>query len=261
MNFYGPINFVVVLQSDPLTRIQNYKIRIKTHFITRIHFRLSLRKRNIQILNRAMAELSVSDSVTVSDLNSQEQPVLNSAAAAGSAVPPPQNTNELEEKKRRLLEELESALVSPPIPKPVHKPNPKPNRLGLGIEVIDETALLDSIPKIGKQSRRRASKKIHKKAVTVTETETESSIHLVARNTGSSSSSSSENERKYSREEMEAIRFVNVSQQRKFWKKIYDALQSTFSGEYDALVAAPNNPPPFVPNKKPILIGQYSILA
>ncbi|XP_058771951.1 uncharacterized protein LOC131645754 [Vicia villosa] len=200
-----------------------------------------------------MAELSVSDSVTVSDLISQEQPVLNSAAAGNetTAVPPPQNTNELEEKKKRLLEELESALVSTPIPKPVHKPN----RLGLGIEVIDETALLDSIPKIGKQSRRRASKKIHKKAVTVTETESESSIHLVARNI-SSSSSSSENERKYSREEMEAVRFVNVSQQRKFWKKIYDALQSTFSGEYDALVAAPNNPPPFVPNKKPILIEE-----
>ncbi|CAL5210344.1 unnamed protein product [Lathyrus oleraceus] len=193
-----------------------------------------------------MAEPSVSD---CNDLNSQEQPVLAAAAAAVTepiAVSHQQDPNELEDKKKRLLEELESALILPPIPKPVHKPN----RLGFGIEVIDETALLDSIPKnIGKQSRRRASKKIHKKAVTVNESE-----DLVARNVViSSSSSSSDNERKYSREEMETLRFVNVSQQRKFWKKIYAALQSTFTGEYDTLVAAPNNPIPFVPNKKPIL--------
>ncbi|CAI8601661.1 unnamed protein product [Vicia faba] len=195
-----------------------------------------------------MAELSVSD------LNSQEQPVLAAATTAAVtepiAFPQQQNTSELEEKKKRLLEELESALIPPPIPKPVHKPNPKPNRLGLGIEVIDETALLDSIPKIGKLPRRRASKKIHNKAVTATETEGFAARNIVI---GGSSSSSSEGERKYSREEMEALRFVDVSQQCKFWKKIYAALQSAFTGEYDALIAAPSNPIPFVPNKKPIL--------
>ncbi|MCI84377.1 putative spliceosome-like protein, partial [Trifolium medium] len=72
--------------------------------------------------------------------------------------------------------------------------------LGFGIEVIDETALLDSIPKKNnaKQSR-RASKKIHKKTVTtVTQPETGG-----VRNISSSSSETEmKNKKKYSRDEM-----------------------------------------------------------
>jgi survival of motor neuron protein-interacting protein 1 len=198
-----------------------------------------------------MAEVTVS--------NSQEHPVPDaSASATGNekisfAAPQQQHPNqELDGKKKRLLEELESALavtkdcVATPIPKP-------PNCLGFGIEVIDETALLDSIPKKinVKQSRRRTSKKIHKKttvtAVAQPETEDLGGV------------SETEMKNKYSRDEMEALRFVDVSKQRKFWKTIYAALQSAFADEYDTLVAAvPNNrqPLPFVPNKKPILTGQ-----
>jgi survival of motor neuron protein-interacting protein 1 len=199
-----------------------------------------------------MAEVTVS--------NSQEHPVPDaSASATGNekisfAAPQQQHPNqELDGKKKRLLEELESALavtkdcVATPIPKP-------PNCLGFGIEVIDETALLDSIPKKinVKQSRRRTSKKIHKKTTVtaVAQPETE--------DLGGVSETEMKN-KKYSRDEMEALRFVNVSKQRKFWKTIYAALQSAFADEYDTLVAAvPNNrqPLPFVPNKKPILTGQ-----
>jgi survival of motor neuron protein-interacting protein 1 len=198
-----------------------------------------------------MAEVTVS--------NSQEHPVPDaSASATGNekisfAAPQQQHPNqELDGKKKRLLEELESALavtkdcVATPIPKP-------PNCLGFGIEVIDETALLDSIPKKinVKQSRRRTSKKIHKKTTVtaVAQPETE--------DLGGVSETEMKN-KKYSRDEMEALRFVNVSKQRKFWKTIYAALQSAFADEYDTLVAAaPNNrqPLPFVPNKKPIITG------
>jgi survival of motor neuron protein-interacting protein 1 len=193
-----------------------------------------------------MAEVTVS--------NSQEHPVLDAGNEIISfAAPQQQHPNqELDGKKKRLLEELESALavtkdcVATPIPKP-------PNCLGFGIEVIDETALLDSIPKKinVKQSRRRTSKKIHKKTTVtaVAQPETE--------DLGGVSETEMKN-KKYSRDEMEALRFVNVSKQRKFWKTIYAALQSAFADEYDTLVAAaPNNrqPLPFVPNKKPIITG------
>jgi survival of motor neuron protein-interacting protein 1 len=199
-----------------------------------------------------MAEVTVS--------NSQEHTVLDASAAGNEkisfAAPQQQHPNqELDGKKKRLLEELESALavtkdcVATPIPKP-------PNCLGFGIEVIDETALLDSIPKKinVKQSRRRTSKKIHKKTTVtaVAQPETE--------DLGGVSETEMKNKKnKYSRDEMEALRFVDVSKQRKFWKTIYAALQSAFADEYDTLVAAvPNNrqPLPFVPNKKPILTGQ-----
>ncbi|GAU12078.1 hypothetical protein TSUD_00440 [Trifolium subterraneum] len=187
--------------------------------------------------------------------NSQEHPVHDSATGnqkISFAAPQQHPTEELDGKKKRLLEELESAFVLPkdcvttPIPKP-------PNCLGFGIEVIDETALLDSIPKKnnnnGKQPRRRPSKKIHKKTVmaAVTQPETQKL------------GGGSEKNKKYSRGEMEALRFVNVSKQRNFWKTIYDALQSAFADEYDTLVATASNnrqPLPFIPNKKPILTGQ-----
>lgn len=192
-----------------------------------------------------MAEVAIS--------NSQEHPVLEDAAGNDKIALAQQDPNELEGQKKRLLEELESALVPKDcvlaIPKP--NPNPKPNCLGFGIEVIDETALLDSIPKNGgKQSRRRASKKIHKKSV----------IDTVS----NSSMKNEKKKNKYSRIEMEAMKFMNVSQQRKLWETIYAVLQSTFADEYDTLVATPNNRQ-FLPNnnnntKPPILTGQHSFL-
>lgn len=212
-----------------------------------------------------MADVVVSDCDAArcegEPLNPQEHPVLDDAAAAAQQEPlsvPVDSLNddkELEVKKKRLLEELQSALVPPiPNPKPV-----RPSSLALGIEVIDETALLETIPKASKnakQSRRRAAKGAkkytHNKTKTVTEFEEQK--ELTRRN--SSSSSESQKKKKYSRKDMEALRFVNVSQQRKFWKALYAALPTPVSDEYHTLLAAVTataHPLPSLPNKKPIL--------
>jgi len=185
--------------------------------------------------------------VTVSKCNEEEQLVVNKvlddddAATAAAAATVTGNNNiaaseqQLEGKKKRLLEELESAFTIA-----------TNSSLGFSnIEVIDETALLDCVPINNGKPRRKPSKKTNKN------------------NTGTSST---DMKKKYSRQMMESMRFVNVSQQHKFWKTIYTALQSAFADEYDTLVfavaAAHNNRHalPFHPNKKPILTGQYSFL-
>jgi len=144
-------------------------------------------------------------------LNSQARP----KSLGGARLRNPKQ--QLEGKKKHLLEELKSALME------------NPSFLGFGIpkiEIIDETALLDSIPKNRKQSRRKASKKIHKNTVTG---------ELVA-----ATNSDEREKKKYSREMMEATRFVNVPEQCKFWKRIYATLQSSFADEYDTLVVLNN---------------------
>lgn len=162
----------------------------------------------------------------------------DAATVTGNNKIAAQQQQQLEGKKKRLLEELESVFTT--------IATPKPNSLGFSnIEVIDETALLDCIPK----PRRKPSK-----------------MKTNKNNTGSSSTDKmmmmKKKKKEYSREMMESMRFVNVSQQHKFWKTIYTALQSAFADEYDTLVvaaAAHNNnrhtPLPFLPNKKPILTG------
>jgi len=171
-----------------------------------------------------MAEVTVSKCNEEELVNSQEQTkVLDDAAII---------------KKKRFLKELESAFTSatPMIP--------KPNCLGFGIEAIDETALLDCIPKNGKQqSRRKPSKN------TVPEKKKRKR---------------KKKKKKYSRVTMESLRFVNVSQQHKFWKKIYAALQSAFADEYDTLEVAAtlNNRHAlrFLPNKKLTTNSHWSVL-
>ncbi|TKY50571.1 Gem-associated protein 2 [Spatholobus suberectus] len=162
-------------------------------------------------------------------LDSQEQPVLDSA--------------DLEMKKKRLLEELESALA--PKDGGVKTVTAQPSSLVLGIEVIDETALLDSVAKNGgsKQasSRRRGggaknNGHSHKK-----------SEETMGR---PKSKPKSKSGKKYSRKELEALRFVNMAQQRKFWKAIQAAFQTTVAKEYDTLASNP------LPQNKPILSAE-----
>lgn len=168
----------------------------------------------------------------------------------------------LQVKKKQLLDELESALVTPkdtvklPLP-PIAMPNPVPVRpsLGLGIEVIDETALLETVPRkittaASKNARRRApgkggeggpvKKQIrhHKKTVTAEEIP-------VLRNSEAKGG-------KYTRKDMMALRFVNVAGQRRFWKTIYANLESGVAQEYDTLAVNVHHLP-CLPNKKPIL--------
>lgn len=189
-----------------------------------------------------MAEVTVSKCNEEEELVNKVQIDDDAAAVTGNNKIAAQQ-QQLEGKKKRLLEELESAFTIA---------TPKPNSLGFSnIEVIDETALLDCIP----IPRRKPSKKTNKNN-TVPE-------DLVAppRTTGSCSTDTVTDKmmmkKKYSREMMESMRFVNVSQQHKFWKTIYSALQSAFADEYDTLVVHNNRhaPLPFLPNKKPILTG------
>lgn len=183
--------------------------------------------------------------VTVSKCNQEEEELvvnmvqIDDDAAAVTvtgnnkiAAAQQQQQQQLEGKKKRLLEELESAFTIA---------TPKLNSsLGFSnIEVIDETALLDCIPINNGKPRRKPSKKINKN------------------NTVAPPRTIGTDKKKYSREMMESMRFVNVSQQLKFWKTIYTALQSAFADEYDTLVVAAtaHNNRPFLPNKKPILTG------
>lgn len=191
-----------------------------------------------------MAEVTV----TVSKCNEQELVLHDDDSAAvtvtvtgNNKIAPAaqeQQQQQLEGKKKRLLEELESAFTTIATPKPNNNSNSS-----LGFEVIDETALLDCIPNT--KPRRKPSK---------------NTILAPPRTTGTDTVTHKK-KNKYSREMMESMRFVNVSQQHKFWKTIYTALQSAFADEYDTLVvasaAAHNNRHalPFLPNKKPILTG------
>ena len=155
--------------------------------------------------------------VTVSKCNEEEliNKVLDDDAAAVTVTGNNKiaaQQQQLECKKKRLLEELESAFTIA---------TPKPNSIGFSnIEVIDETALLDCIPNNNGKPRRKPSKKTNKNNT---------------RTTGSSSTDTVTDKmmkKKYSREMMESMRFVNVSQQHKFWKTIYTTLQSAFADEY-----------------------------
>ncbi|BAT93543.1 hypothetical protein LR48_Vigan02g273300 [Vigna angularis] len=165
--------------------------------------------------------------------DSQEQPVLESA--------------ELEMKKKRLLEELESALA--PKDAAVKTVTALPASLALGIEVIDETALLDSVVKNGgpKQpsSRRRGGGPKNNNS------NTGHGLRKIEERPPKSKFAPKSGNNKYSRKELEALRFVNLTQQRKFWKAIHAAFQSAVASEYDTLASTP------LPHNKPILSAVY----
>ncbi|XP_027366599.1 uncharacterized protein LOC113872912 [Abrus precatorius] len=168
---------------------------------------------------------------------SEEQLVLDSAQL------------ELEVKKKRLLEELESALVPKDAADKVVTAQPNPIRPSLGIEVIDETALLHSVVKNGasKQSISRRRGGGSKNTTTTTTTTT-----ITTTKKPEESNSKSKSVKKYSRKEMEALRFVKLAQQRKLWKAIHASLQSAVANEYETLLFTPQNP---LPRSKPILTG------
>ncbi|KAK7383457.1 hypothetical protein VNO78_29136 [Psophocarpus tetragonolobus] len=145
----------------------------------------------------------------MADSEEQERPFLDSA--------------ELEMKKKRLLVELESALAAAKDggEKTVTAAAAQGGcSLGLGIEVIDETALVETVA--AKQARASARKRGASKP-----------------KSKSKWSSGNGSIRKYSRKELESLRFVNIPQQRCFWNAIHAAFQSTVATEYDSLPSAP----------------------
>ncbi|KAI9094785.1 hypothetical protein K1719_026591 [Acacia pycnantha] len=129
-----------------------------------------------------------------------------------------------------------------------------------GIEVIDDTALIETIPapaigrkmdvlgirkstgkdaikeidaKNGKRSRRKAKgakNGLGMDGKTKIDTRVEEAQNpSVDRKEGA--------KRKYTRKEIEAVRFVNKAAQRRLWKAIYTGLATAVANEYDSLVS------------------------
>ena len=242
---------------------------------------------------------SVLDSVQETAI-AQEQPLALAEMEQHSAG------SELEVKKQRLLEELESALLPKGKPKDSVQDLPLPVAaaiavgpskglglgLGLGIEVIDETAVVEtlSLPDsasgigIGKGkgkkgsanaapkkdgnkqsgSRRRGKKDALKQHKIGKKTNTEPPIT-------NGNGNGNGKKRRYSRKDMEALRFVNVDNQRSFWNAIYACLQPHVASEYDTLWAgavavavattSTNDPGACLPKKKqaPPLLSEYYV--
>nr|KYP75396.1 hypothetical protein KK1_008124 [Cajanus cajan] len=137
---------------------------------------------------------------------------------------------EFQMKKKRLLEELESALDKKTV-------TAQPSPLALGIEVIDETALLHSVANNLPSSRRRGGGAKNNRRTD--ETPLPRPKSKPKPKIGNHS---------YSRKELEGLRFVNMAQQRKFWKAIHAAFQTSVANEYDTLASN------LLPHNKPILI-------
>ncbi|KAF7807303.1 putative Spliceosome protein-related [Senna tora] len=203
------------------------------------------------------------DKVSAECGTSKEKPKVKVQVANEDSV----SENLLEVKKKILLEELEAVLL--PLGefsgekvtgcKMAQEDFPIPR--SLGIEVIDDTALIETIPapvkgkkldvlgyrkctgkdaikemdvRNGKRSRRKAkgAKNVcgmDGKNKNVTGMDEAQNLYA-DRKDGT--------KRKYSRKEIEAVRFVNMVEQREIWKAIYSGLDTAVAGEYDNLVAS-----------------------
>lgn len=169
----------------------------------------------------------------------------------------------LEAKKKQLLAELEvSGLASQEVHKLVQSNGVKIDgarvsdvsvRPSLKIEVIDDTALIETVrvPKMiersgkkgekeqevdGKKARRsRRKAKDVKKASEMSE----KIMNLTDNGDGQDGGLKNGNQEKimYSRKEMEALRFVNIVEQRKMWRDIYTGLGPVVMTEYDDLAS------------------------
>ncbi|XP_057732336.1 uncharacterized protein LOC130947647 [Arachis stenosperma] len=147
--------------------------------------------------------------------------------------------------------------------------------LGLGIQVIDETAVFETfaLPSAssassgtakGKGTKAKAKanadvavKKDGNKKSNSRRKAKKNAVALKQHNnmngkknaTGAAIPNGTGKKRRYSRKEMEALRFVNEDKQRFFWNEIYRGLQPHVANEYDTLFAVASVP--YFPNKKP----------
>ncbi|KAJ0034092.1 hypothetical protein Pint_25708 [Pistacia integerrima] len=170
----------------------------------------------------------------------------------------------LEAKKKQLLAELEvSGLASQEVHKLVQNNGVKIDgarvsdvsvRPSLRIEVIDDTALIETVrvPKVierngkkgeteqevdGKKARRsRRKAKDAKKASEMSE----KIKNLTDYGAGQDGGLKDGKQEKimYSRKEMEALRFVNIVEQRKMWRDVYTGLGPVVMTEYDDLFSS-----------------------
>ncbi|XP_028759521.1 uncharacterized protein LOC114718398 isoform X2 [Neltuma alba] len=198
----------------------------------------------------------------------QDWRVLHEKAASERSFTPMVNgdsvsENALEVKKKLLLEELEAVLrpegdlAARKLPgcKLIQEDFIIPR--SLGIEVIDDTALIETVParaigrktdvlgnrkstgkdaikeidaKNGKRSRRKA-----KGAKNILGIDGKTRAEEARSPSGDRKEGA---KRKYTRKEIEAVRFVNMAAQRMLWKAIYGGLDFAVANEYDNLVSS-----------------------
>ncbi|KAK7348348.1 hypothetical protein VNO80_22901 [Phaseolus coccineus] len=131
---------------------------------------------------------------------------------------------ELEIKKKRRLEELESALA--PRDAAIKTVTALRSSLALGIGVIDETALLDSVVKNGGPKHFATRRKGGPKSNNNLNNNIGHSLKKIEERSKSKPTPKSGNDNnRYSRKELKALKFFNLTQHRKFWKAIHAVFQ------------------------------------
>ncbi|KAI9194160.1 hypothetical protein LWI28_003632 [Acer negundo] len=126
-------------------------------------------------------------------------------------------------------------------------------RSSLKIEVIDDTALIESVQDIGiegtakkigwkgkKKEKKQESdgkkvKQSRRKAKDTKRYERMKNTTPIMEDQDGSLKNGEQSRKMYSRQEMEALRFVNIVEQRKLWNAIYTGLGLEVSNEYDQL--------------------------
>ncbi|XP_061992654.1 uncharacterized protein LOC133710566 [Rosa rugosa] len=144
--------------------------------------------------------------------------------------------NLLDVKKKQLLEEVEANLV--PAEKKVSS---------LRVEIIDETALIETFKPMGflghakSGAQRNAKQEVNgkkarnqrRKEKLANRFKPENTIHVAQ-----PPHSSGAKKITYSRMELEAMRFVNLAEQRKLWEHVYNGLGPVVAREYDDLAVS-----------------------
>ncbi|XP_054822726.1 uncharacterized protein LOC129321022 isoform X2 [Prosopis cineraria] len=172
----------------------------------------------------------------------------------------------LQVKKKLLLEELEAVLrpeadvAGEKLPGCTLIQEDFTIPRSLGIEVIDDTALIETVPgpaigrKMGVSGNRKCTGKDAIKDIDANGKRSRrkakgskndlgmdgkpKSITRVEEAQNPSGDRKEGAKRKYSRKEIEAVRFVNMAAQRVFWKAIYSGFDIVVANEYDSLVSS-----------------------
>ncbi|KAL5539525.1 hypothetical protein UlMin_045180 [Ulmus minor] len=191
-------------------------------------------KQDQDLIDEETTKILVSDFVPKKPKSVEDEKVTKE-----SANPPVASDDCLEVKKKQLLQELEAMVM----------PGQELIDRSLGIQVIDETALIDSfsfpLSKFSKnktEAEEKKAKRSRRKAKGTKIVE----VHSGFSNNGERtkivevhSGFSNNGERTkivYSRDATEALRFVNVVEQKKMWKDLYIGLGPAVRKEYDGLV-------------------------
>ncbi|KAF5465300.1 hypothetical protein F2P56_015320 [Juglans regia] len=153
----------------------------------------------------------------------------------------------LEVKKKQLLEELEVVLMAED---KTHSGKVSDFEGSLKIEVIDQTALIKFNDHCaGRKENKDVKQEVDGKKVRRSRRKAKKDFELNGRPKNVLVKGQNENgcrnngdgtKKVYSRKEMEALRFVNIVEQREIWKEIYNMLGAAVAREYDDLASSKN---------------------